>query len=154
MQITQVQIGNFLYPLTEGQPLPIKTGEVIRVFFAFRGKVPERTEVRIWASVYHYVLDIMNRQEKAQTKGIMTLEATEELTDYETSMDITIGDIGSGLYGLIVELPDYDVSDKIDDCLEVAAVPGIFEMLGPLLMIGLMVGMVALISPMMEEGVG
>ncbi|GAJ19966.1 unnamed protein product, partial [marine sediment metagenome] len=48
MQITQVQIGNFLYPLTEGQPLPIKTGEVIRVFFAFKGKVPERTEVRIW----------------------------------------------------------------------------------------------------------
>ncbi|GAI65266.1 unnamed protein product, partial [marine sediment metagenome] len=42
----------------------------------------------------------------------------------------------------------------IDDCLEVAAIPGIFEMLGPLLMIGLMVGMVAMIMPMMEEGVG
>ena len=152
MQITQAQVGNVLYPLTEGQPLPIKAGEVIRVFFTFKGKVPERTEVRIWASVYHYVLGVMNRQEKAQTKGVMTLESTAELTDYETSMDITIGDISSGTYGLIVELPDYDLEDHIDDCLEVAAVPGIFEMIGPLLVMGLMMGLMSMMTPMMKEG--
>ncbi len=156
MQISQVQvqIGNFIYPLTEGQPLPIKAGEVIRVFFTIRGRVPQETEVRVWASLYQYVLGILNREEKAQTKGTTTLEGTVEFLDYERAADITIGDIGSGLYGLIVELKDYDISDRIDDCLEVAKVPSIWDMLPSLLVIGLMVGMLAIISPMMKEGVG
>ncbi len=160
MQITQVQVGNTLYPLTEGQPLLIKVGETIRVFFTFRGRVPQDTEVRVWASVYHYVLGILNREEKAQNKGTTILEGTVEFKDYERAADITIGDIGSGLYGIIVELKDYKdaegnpIEDKIDNCLEITKVPSIWDMLGPLLMIGLMVGMVAIISPMMKEGVG
>ncbi len=151
MQIGQVQIGNIIYPLVEGQPLPISTGDVIRVFFTFKGRVPQRTEVRIWASLHHYILGILDRQQRAQTKGVMTLEAMEELKDYASDMDIVIGDIGSGLYGLIVELPDYDIEDRIDDCLEVAAVPSIFEMLGPLLIIGLMMFLIPMITPIMKE---
>ncbi|GAI65767.1 unnamed protein product, partial [marine sediment metagenome] len=78
MQIgqVQVQIGNFIYPLTEGQPLPIKAGDVIRVFFTIRGRVPQDTEVVIWASVYHYALGVINKQETAQTKGTTILEGT------------------------------------------------------------------------------
>lgn len=157
MQITQVQVqvGNILYPLTEGQPLPISVGEVIRVFYAFNYRMPERTDVRIWASLYEYYLGFLNRLEPAQTKEIITLEKTLlEWKPYEGEIDIVIGNISSGTYGLIVELKDYDVSDRIDDCLEFTAPPGIFEMIGPLLVIGIMAVMVSMMAPMMKEGIG
>ena len=154
MQITQALVGNALYPLTEGQPLPISVGETIRVFYAFSYRLPERTTIRIWASVHEYVAGILNRREAAQTKETIILEKALEWEDYEGEIDIVVGDIGSGTYGLICELPDYDTEDRIDDCLEVAAVPSIWEMIGPLLVIGLMVGLVSIMSPMMKEGFG
>lgn len=152
MQITQALAGNVLYPLVEGQPLPISVGETIRVFYAFNYKMPERTDVRIWASVHEYVYGILNRRELAQTKEIITLVKTLEWKPYDGEIDIVVGDIGSGTYGLICELPDFDVEDRIDDCLEVAAVPSIFEMIGPLLVMGLMMGIMSIMSPMMKEG--
>jgi len=156
----QVQIGNFLYPLTEEQPLPIKAGDVIRVFFTIRGRVPQDTEVVIWASVYHYALGLLNKQEAAQTKGTTILEGTVELKDYERAVDINIGEIvpGSGLYGLIVELRGYEdaegnpIEAKIDDCLEFTATPSIWDMLPSLIGLGLMVGVMTMITPMMKEG--
>ena len=160
MQITQVQIGNYLYPLTEGQPLPISAGDVIKVFFTIRGRVPKDTEVEIWASVYHYALGFLNKQEKAQTKGTTTLEGTVEFKDYEREVDINIGEIipGSGLYGLIVELRHYEdaegnpIEAKIPDCFEFTATPSVWDMLPSLIGIGLMVFMMSMITPMMEEG--
>ena len=157
MQIGQVQIGNTIYPLVEGQPLPIKAGDTIRVFFTITGRVPENTEVEIWASVYHYALGLLNKQEKAQTKGATTLEASLEIKDYEREVDINIGEIvpGSGLYGLIVELRGYEdvngnpMEAKTEDCLEFIATPGIFDMIGPLLVLGLLAG---LVMPMVKEG--
>ena len=153
MQIAQVQVNDTIYPLVEGEPLQIKAGDVIKVYVSFRGKVAERTTVQIWASLYHYVLGVLNRQEKAQTKGTMTLEATTVLTEYQPTVDIAIGDVSAGTYGLIVELPDYNLQAKIDDCLEVAAEAGIFDMIGPLLVLGLMMGLMSMVSPMMKEGV-
>ena len=157
MQITQVQvqIGNILYPLSEEEPLPIKAGDVIRVFFTIRGRVPQDTEVEIWASVYHYVLGVMNKQETAQTKGTTILEGTVEFKDYEKAADINIDEIvpGSGLYGLIVELRHYKdaegnpIEARIDDCLEFTATPSIFEIIAPILVIGLLVGIMV---PMMK----
>ena len=152
MQINQTQVGNFLYPLTEGQPLPITVGQAIRVFYAFKYKLPETTGVRIWASLYNYTLGVLNRQGEAQTRQTITLEKDLEWKDYEGEIDITIGQVSSGTYGLICELPDYDKEDHIDDCIEVTAPPSIWEMVGPMLVIGLMAGMVAMMAPMMEEG--
>ena len=157
----QVQIGNIIYPLIEGQPLPIKTGDVIRVFFTITGRVPQDTEVEIWASVYHYALGLLNKQEKAQTKGTTVLEGTVEFKDYEKAIDIEIGEIvpGSGLYGLIVELRGYEdvegnpMEAKIADCLEFTKTPSIWDILPSLIGIGLMVGMMSMITPMVKEGV-
>ncbi|GAI39671.1 unnamed protein product, partial [marine sediment metagenome] len=126
MQIGQVQVGNTLYPLSAEQPLQIKAGDVIRVFFTISGRVPQDTEVEIWASVYHYALGLLNKQEMAQTKGVTILEGSVELKDYEREVDINIGEIvpGSGLYGLIVELRGYEdaegnpIEAKVADCLE------------------------------------
>ena len=148
MQITLAQVGNALYPLTEGQPLPISVGETIKVFYAFSYRMPEKTTVRIWASLYNYTLGVLNRQEKAQTKQTITLGEALEWKPYEGEIDIEVGEISSGTYGLICELPDFDAEHHIDDCIEVAAAPGILDIL-PLLMAVMMMGM---IMPMMEEG--
>ncbi|GAI80784.1 unnamed protein product, partial [marine sediment metagenome] len=70
-----------------------------------------------------------------------------------------IGEIvpGSGLYGLIVELRGFEdaegnpIEAKIADCLEFTAapgVPGIFDMIGPILILGLL----AFMLPMLKEG--
>ena len=152
MQIMQVQVGNALYPLTEGQPLPISVGETIRVFYAFRYMMPVAAGVRIWASLYRYTAGVLDRASQAQTKQTITLEQALEWKDYDGQIDIVVGDIGSGTYGLICELPDYDKEDHRDDCIEVTAAPGIFEMIGPLLVLGLMAGMFSMMAPMMEEG--
>ncbi|MBA7705506.1 hypothetical protein ES703_114337 [subsurface metagenome] len=83
-----------------------------------------------------------------------------EFKDYEREIDINIGEIvpGSGLYGLIVELRGYKdaegnpIEAKIPDCLEFTATPSIWDMLPSLIGIGLMVFMMSMITPMMEEG--
>lgn len=158
MEITQAQVGNVIYPLTEGQPLPVAVRDTIKVFYAFNYKLAETAGVKIWASLYNYSPGWLDRKEQAQRKETIALEKASEWKPYEGEIDIVIGQIGSGTYGLICELPDYEdvegnpIEDKIDDCLEVAAPPSVFDMIGPLLMIGLMVGLVAMISPMMKEG--
>jgi len=150
--ITQVAVGNVLYPLTEGQPLPINVGETVKVFYAFKYKLPETTGVRIWASLYRYTAGILDRSAQAQTKLTITLVKALDWEDYAGEIDIEVGNVSSGTYGLICELPDYDVEHHIDDCIEVTAPPSIMDMIGPLLVMGLMVGMVAMMAPMMEEG--
>ena len=149
MQI-QVQVGNVLYPLVEGQPLPIKAGDTIKVFYAFKYRIPQTTGVKIWASLYKYSLGILNRQEKAQTKGTITLEKAVEWKDFTGEIDIVVGGVSSGTYGLILELPEHDVEDKIDGCLAVAAAPGMMDIIGPLLMLGLMVLVVSMMAPIMK----
>lgn len=155
MLITGVQVGSSIYPLTEGQPLGVVVGETIRIFFAFKYKMPERTDAAIWASLYKYTVGILDRQGKAQTKGTITLDETTEWKDYQGYIDIVVGSVPAGTYGLIVELPGRkDAEAKIDDCIEVTAAPSIWEMIGPLLVLGLMVGLVSMMAPMMEEGFG
>jgi hypothetical protein len=149
MQIMQVQVGNVLYPLTEGQPLPISVGETIKVFYAFKYKIPEQSSVRVWASLYRYTAGILNRSGDAQTKSTITLAKSTEWTPYQGQIDITVGSINAGLWGLIVELPDYGgMEAKIDDCIEVAAAPNIIEQILPILIMVMMMGM---IMPMMGE---
>ena len=152
MLIPQVQVGNTLYPLVEGQPLPIAVGEILRVFYSFSYKLPEASDVRIWASFYNYTIGILNRKESAQTKQTITLEKALDWKDYSGEIDILVGDISPGIYGLICELPGYNIDERIDNCLEVAGVPSIMDMMGPLLVLGLMAGMVSMMAPMMEEG--
>lgn len=153
MQIANAQIGNTLYPLVEGQPLPIAVGEIIKVFYAFRYKMPKTADVGIWASVYKYSLGLLDRQGQAQTKEAITLQGTLDWKDYSGEIDIVIGDMPTDVYGLILELPGYDVEDKIDDCLEIAAAPSMWGVMGNLLMLGLLFGVVSMITPAMEEGV-
>lgn len=154
MQIAQVQLGNVVYSLAEGQPLPITVGDTIKVFYSFTYKMPQRTDVRIWASLYRYTAGILDRASAAQTKQTITLEKALDWIPYEGEIDIVVGSISAGTYGLICELPDYDTESHIDDSIEVSAPLNIWEMMGPLLIIGLMVGLMSMLTPKEgEEGI-
>lgn len=148
--ITAVQIGNTLYALTEGEPLPINIGQTLEIFYAFKYKMPVTADIRVWASLYGYVYGILARQGLAQTKQEITLGKALEKESYEGKIDVVVGEVNPGVYGLICELPDYDIEDHIDDCIEVVAIPSIWEMMGPLLVLGLMMGMVSMMMPAMK----
>jgi len=151
VEITQLAIGNTAYPLTVGEPLPVQAGQTLRVSCAFNYKVAEETGVSIWASLYKYTAGILNREGNAQTRQIITLEKALTYQPYEGQIDIVIGNVSSGAYGLIVELPDYDVETHIDDCISVSATTGMLEMMAPLLLIGLMAAMAGSMGSMMKK---
>ena len=147
-----VQIGNTLYPLVEGQPLLIQAGQTLRVFYAFKYKMPETTGASIWASLYQKVVGVVNRAGQAQTKTSITLDTAIAWQIYQGQIDITIGSgVKAGVYGLIVELPGRSGAEaKIDDCIEVTAAPGIAEWIGPLIVIAMMGMMVPMMGGMAE----
>ena len=142
-----------LYPLTEGEPLPVGVGDTIKVFYAFRYKVPKESGIKIWASLYNYSPGYFDRKEAAQTKETIILEQALDWKDYSGEIEIVVGQVSPGTYGLIGELPGYtDAEHHIDDCIEVSAPPSMMEMIGPLLVVGLMAGMMSVMAPGMEEG--
>jgi hypothetical protein len=149
----QVQVGSNIYTLVEGQPLQIQAGQTLRVFYSFSYKVAETTSVPVWASLYQYMLGIVNRVAAAQTKTTITLDTAIAWQTYQGQIDIAIGSgVKSGVYGLIVESPGFkDAEARIDDCIEVTAAPGMTDMLGPLIMIAMM-GMMAQMTGGMAEG--
>jgi len=148
MECTRVQVGNLVYNLAEGQPVDVGVGDTLRVFYSFSYIVPQTVNASIWGSLYRYTLGILDRSSNAQTKSSITLEASPEWQTYQGQIDIVIGSIDSGLWGLIVELPGYDGAEaKIDNCIQVAAAGGITDLL-PVLTMVMMMGMV---MPMMEE---
>lgn len=152
----QVQVGNYIYTLVEGQPLQIQAGQTMRVFFSFSYKVAETTTVPIWVSLYtgHWMPGIeINRVDQAQTKTTITLDTAIAWQTYQGYIDIAIGSgVKAGVYGLIVEIPGFkDAEERIDDCIEVTAAPGIAEWIGPLIMIAMM-GMMAQMMAGTEYG--
>ncbi len=132
-----VQVGNSLFPLVEGQSLPVQAGEMLRVFYSFKYRMPADVTVPLWASLYQ---GSINRVEQAQTKTTVILDKATDWQTYEGHVDIAIGSsVKGGVYGLIVELPGYkDAEALIADCIEVLAAPGITEWVGPLMMVAMM----------------
>jgi len=149
----QVQVGSNLYTLEEGQTLQIQAGQTLRAFYSFSYKVAEQTPVPVWGSLYRYTAGVLDRSSKAQTKTTITLDPATEWQTYQGYIDIIIDSgIDKGLWGLIVEAPGFaDAEDRIDDCIEVAAAPGMTEWVAPLIMIAMM-GMIAPMMSGMAEG--
>lgn len=139
----------------EGQPLQIQAGQGLRVFFSFSYKVVEQTAVPIRAALYLKVPVIGRAAIKdARTETTITLDKSIDWRTYEGQIDIDIGSgVKAGVYGLGVESPGFEgAGDYIDDCIEVTAAPSMFELIGPILVIGLMAAMVSMITPAMEGG--
>ena len=151
-----VQVGNYIYPLVEGQPLQIQAGQTLRVFFAFTYKVAETIDARIWVALYTKFPVTGRRMvvEGAERESIITLDKAMDWQTYQGHIDFSIGSgVKASVYGLGLELPDFknDAGDYIDDCIEVIAAPGMMEMLGPLIMIAMMGMMVPMLTGMPER---
>jgi len=138
MQVSNVQVGNFIYPLVAEQPLLIAVGDTLKVNYSFKYSLTKNTSIRIWASLYVYnALGQLNRLGGAQTKKTIDLTATTVPMLYNGEIDIVVGNISAGKFGLLLELPDYpfdaDHEVHIDNCLEITAIPNIWSMLGDLI---------------------
>ncbi len=134
--------------LAGGEKVQVSPGDTLRVNYSFRYRIA--TTVSLWASLYLYSAGILNRVSGAQEKSAVTLTESTEWQDYPGQIDITIGNIGSGSFGLIVEMPAIPgMEAKIDDCIEVVPAPGITEWIGPLIMIAVM-GMMMRMMPREE----
>ncbi len=102
----------------------ISVGQALRVFYSFRYRMAVTTVVPIWASLYRYTAGILDRSTNAQNKSTITLEKSLDWKLYQGQIDITVGSVNAGLWGLIVELPNFKNAEaRIDNCIEVAAVP-------------------------------
>ncbi len=148
----QVQVGGNVYTLAEGQPVQVQAGQTIRVFFSFKYKVADQTSVPVWASLYQYTVGVVDRVAWAQTKGTVTLEKSIDWQVYQGQIDIAVGSGGkAGLYGLTAEIPGFkDAEAKIDNCIEVAAAPGLMDMITPMLLMLLMMGMMQMMPKEFE----
>lgn len=132
---------NACTPVEPPAVLAIQPGQVIRVFYSFRYRVPEQSAMPLWASLYSRVLGIMDRRSDEQTKTEVILPATDDWQTCEGYIDIAIGsDVPGGTYGLIVEVPSVsEVNDAIDACIEVAGEEyGSSDWLGAVVMIAMM----------------
>lgn len=135
-----------LVALANGEKVQLRPGDTLRVNYSFRYRIAKT--VSLWASLYLYSARfILNRVSGAQEKSAITLTESPEWQDYPGQIDIAIGSIGSGSFGLIVEMPAVPgMEAKIDDCIEVVAAPGITEWIGPLMVIAVM-GMMVQMMP-------
>jgi len=117
---TQIAIGQ-ITPLA--QPLPIRVGQTLRVRYSFSYKVAETTSIELWASLFARRAGIIDRIEYAQAKQTITLDKSLEWKTYSGEIDIVIQPgIGAGVYGLIVEIPRYEVSAVLDNVVRVAGI--------------------------------
>jgi hypothetical protein len=134
------------------EPKTFNVGDTIRVTASFVYTVAADTSVTVQAGPYHYIAGILDRI--GASFGTTTVDLPMALTPTEKqfTVDFKLSGIDAGTYGLIVEIPGTDINVKQDDVLIVAAAPSVFEMIGPLLVIGLTAAMVSMMAPMMEEG--
>ena len=132
-----------LNALANGETVELRQGDTLRVSYSFSYKVAEEATIPIWASLYSRTLGMINRAERAQTKGTTSLDASLSWTSCEGSIDIAIGDVSAGVYGLILEVPGAgdEAQYAIDDAVSVLGTPGILDML-PMLLMVLVMGMV------------
>jgi hypothetical protein len=134
------------------EPKTFNVGDTIRVTASFVYTVAADTLVTVQAGPYHYIVGILDRIGASFGKATVDLPMALTPTEKQFTVDFKLSGIDAGTYGLIVEIPGTDINVKQDDVLIVAAAPSVFEMIGPLLVIGLMAAMVSMMAPMMEEG--
>jgi len=135
-------------------------GDTVRVTASFLYTVGADTSVTVQAGPYHYIAGVLDRIGACFGSTVVSLPKTTTPIEKQFTIDFTLtpasiigtGGIQAGTYGLIVELPGTDFNVKQDDVLLVVAAAGIMDMIGPLLVSGIMMFMVSMVTPMMKEG--
>ncbi len=160
--ITQLQVfrAGGVVPAVAGEKLVLTAGDVLRVSVSafYQGKGGDFTLYGSIGTRYPYEFD-----EILVGRGILSCpESLYTPTPVTGSVDIEI--VGAGMLGMggISEGTDYDlyvkieeipsVWDEVDDCIDITALPGILDTIGPLLVLGIMMFVVSKITPMMKEG--
>ena len=133
------------------QPVVIWVGQTLRVSYSFRYRVAGTTNVEVRAYLFHRILGFIDRIPEASGLAVITLERSLEWRDFTGSIDILVGRIGQGVYGLILEVAG--VETYIDDCIKVEAV-GAWDVVAGLIALALMAEMVTAMVPVMEEAYG
>ncbi len=147
-----------LAELANGRVIELAVGDILQVWVSFKYVVAEDTIVTLRACPYHYASSVLDRIGSSCGEADIELERSTTAKLKEAAVDMPIvpaaeGGIENGTYGLIAEILGTDAEDHIDDCLVISGNPaGMMEMIGPLLVIGLMMGMMSIMTPMMKEG--
>ena len=144
-----------LAELANGQVIELAVGDILQVWVSFKYVVAEDTIVTLRACPY---AGLFGRVGGSCGEADIELERSTTAKLKEAAVDMPIvpaaeGGIENGTYGLIAEILGTDAEDHIDDCLVISGNPaGMMEMVGPLLVIGLMMGMMSMMTPMVKEG--
>jgi len=152
-------VNTSLAALAAGEQVQLNVGDTLEISVSFKYTVAENTMVTLRACPYQYTLGVLDRiGGSCGENPDVELEATLTPKTKETTVEMPIvpaaeGGIEDGTYGLIVEILGTDAEDHIDDCLVISGNPtSMMAMVGPLLALGLLAGMVSMMTPMMEEG--
>lgn len=147
-----------LAELASGQVIELSVGDILQVWVSFKYVVAEDTVVTLRACPYRYALGVLDRIGGSCGEADIELERSTTAKLKEAAVDMPIvpateGGVADGTYGLIAEILGTDIEDHIDDCLVISGNPaGVFDMIGPLLVMGLMMGIMSMMTPMMKEG--
>jgi len=134
-------------------PKEFAAGDKVRVTASFLYTVAADTSVTVQAGPYHYILSVLDRIGASFGSTTVSLPRALTPTEKQFTVDFTLKDIAAGTYGLLVEIPGTDLAVKQDDVLIVSAAPSMMDMIGPLLVLGLMAAMMGMMAPTMQEGI-
>ena len=142
--IVQTSLG----ALASGQKIELSPGDILRISISFKYTVAESTTVVLWASLG------LGIGRDIETKEEISLEAAITPKTWEGSIDLTVPQgVTAGTYWLRAEIEGYpETQVTLPDAVVITAPPSPIEMVGPLLVLGLMAAMVSQMAPMMKEG--
>ena len=143
-------VNTSLNALAAGEQIELAPGDVLRVSCSFKYVVAQAVTVTLWASLGLGIgRDIESFEE-------ISLEAALTPKTWAGDIDISIPTgKTTGTYWLRAEIKGYpDTQTTIPDAVVISGVPSVFEMIGPLLVLGLMMGLLAMMTPALKEGFG
>lgn len=136
-----------LVALEVGKEIPLKPGNILVVDVRFNYIVSEPVDVTLWAS-----LGIgMGRDVESFLPIYLDEALTPKTWEGSTEIAIPTSGIANGTYWMKVEVNGTEIT--IPNAVIISGVLDIWEMIGPLLVLGLMAGIVAMMAPALKEGV-
>lgn len=163
MQITNLQVfspGYGWHALAVGDKVTLSPGETLRVGItvSYKGKAQNFTLYGAIGSRQEAIpiLDIGWFDEMLFGRSNLPCpDSTTEFTPVEGSVDIPVPANTPAVtdYDLYVKIEEQpSVMDEVDNIIDITAAPSIWEIVGVLLVLGLMMGLMSMVTPMMKEG--
>lgn len=144
-----------LTALIANEQVELAPGDILRVTCSFKYTIGAITTVTLWAALGTGLI-----RSRMETYKSISLDAAPTPRTWEGDIDIIIPMTGEDNkdYWLRVEIQGYEDETRVqtpDNPILIRGMPeevGIFDMMGPLLVLGLMMGLMTMMTPMMKEG--